>query len=311
MVSAVAHERSGSRPLITVFTPAFNRAPTLPRLAESLDAQRFQDFEWLVVDDGSTDGSPALLDAWAAAGEHRLRFVRGPNGGKHRAINRGVSMAGGEWFFIVDSDDWLPADALETIAGALPEAAKRGDCGGLIGLRGDGPGRVIGTRLPSQPRYQTTIDLYFLRGVKGDKAVVYRTAVLKDFPFPEFQGEKFLTEAVVWNRIARSGLKMLVVDEIIYGCEYLDGGLSSRSLELRAANPAGNLLYYAEQLELPLPLRRLVRPAINYLRFAMLCRKGALAALRAIGRGRALCLVLLPIAAVLALRDAAVLGRRR
>ena len=101
--------------LLTVCTPTYNRAHTLPRLYESLVRQTSQDFEWLVVDDGSTDNTRELVDGWVAEGRIRIRYVYKENGGKPSAHNLGVRMAAGELFFCVDSDDYLTDNAVEVI----------------------------------------------------------------------------------------------------------------------------------------------------------------------------------------------------
>ena len=295
------------RPLITILTPTYNRAHTLSRLAASLEAQTFRDFEWLIVDDGSTDDTQGVLASLTESATFPLRVTRTPNGGKHRALNRGIPEAHGEWIYIVDSDDYLPAGALKAIAEAIPAAAAHDGCCGIIGLRGDTKGGCIGSRLPVEPRFQTIIDLSFRRGVTGDKALIFQTDSLLRFPFPEFEGELFLTEAVVWHRMADEGLSLLVVDEILYECEYQEAGLSDRSLELRVRNPRGNLLYYEEELALGLPMLQRLRPAINYMRFALLSGIGAEAALKGLATGRLLSGLVLPVAGLMVLRDRVIL----
>ena len=100
--------------MITVFTPCYNRAYALQRLFESLQAQGSSDFEWLIVDDGSTDRTDELCRGFARDANFPVRYMRQENSGKHVAINRGAVEARGEWFFIVDSDDFLPPDSIET-----------------------------------------------------------------------------------------------------------------------------------------------------------------------------------------------------
>ena len=102
--------------MITVFTPTYNRAYCLGNLFNSLCSQTYTDFEWLIVDDGSTDNTKSLVEGFCCNSNINIRYVYQKNGGKHRAINRGVAEARGELFFIVDSDDTLPGDSLETIS---------------------------------------------------------------------------------------------------------------------------------------------------------------------------------------------------
>ena len=101
--------------MITVFTPTYNRAYIIENLYKSLQRQTFKDFEWLVIDDGSTDNTEELFASWTNEISFPVRYIKQQNGGKHRAINRGVKEANGELFFIVDCDDYLREDAVETI----------------------------------------------------------------------------------------------------------------------------------------------------------------------------------------------------
>ncbi|HAE23372.1 MAG TPA: glycosyltransferase family 2 protein [Spirochaetaceae bacterium] len=253
-------------PLITVLTPSYNRAHTLGALSDSLLAQSESDFEWLVVDDGSTDGTEALMERLAPQWESRLRYVKKNNGGKHRALNIGIALARGAWQFIVDSDDRLPPGSLAAIKALMPSAAAD-DIVGIMGLRVDPSGAVIGESLPLRASPVDTASLAFVYGVRGDKAEVFKSAILRRYPFPEIEGERFLTESVAWHRMARDGYKFALTNEPLYICEYLAGGLSDKSLELRLKNPIGNELYYREAIELPFPAWRLLREGVNYCRF--------------------------------------------
>jgi glycosyltransferase involved in cell wall biosynthesis len=303
-----------AEPLITILTPTYNRAHTLPRLADSLKAQGTASYEWLVVDDGSTDGTGAYLERIEREGAFPLRHVCLENGGKHRAINRSIGLARGTWTFIVDSDDALPPRALESITRCIREAETDPSLAGIMGLRADFSGRIIGQRLPTGMRSMSATDITFKAGIRGDKAELYRTDLLRRFPFPEFEGEKFITECVVWYRIAAAGYKLMLLDEVIYLCEYQDDGLSANSRRLRAANPAGTLLFYREELELRYPARKLYREAVNYCRFALLSGGAAAyaaAAAKLTHRARMLALAALPLGALAAVFDSWKLKRRR
>ncbi|MFT0647270.1 glycosyltransferase family A protein [Bacteroides thetaiotaomicron] len=101
--------------MVTVFTPTYNRAYILNDLYQSLCRQTCRKFEWLIVDDGSTDNTEGLVASWLDEGKMSLRYIKQPNGGKHRAINKGIQEANGDLFFIVDSDDYLAKNAIERI----------------------------------------------------------------------------------------------------------------------------------------------------------------------------------------------------
>ena len=225
---------------ITVFTPTYNRAYSLPRLFASLKAQSFSDFEWLVVDDGSTDGTEELiLSMIAEKPGFPILYKKTENGGKHRAINRGIGMASGELTLLMDSDDWLREDALEWIdrvERSIPEDQKP-HFAGVQGLCVHTDGSLVGKTYSDDGFLDTTTLERNKHGIVGDKAEIYYTDVLRRYPFPEIEGEKFLTEGIVWNKIAGDGLKIRYFNEGIYFCEYLDDGLTHGGNMLYARNP--------------------------------------------------------------------------
>lgn len=189
----------------TVFTPTFNRAHTLGRVYGSLAAQTFRDFEWLVVDDGSTDGTAELIRGWAAAASFPIRYQSQPNSGKHVAFNRATRAASGRLFTVADSDDaFLPA-TLERFAfhwHSIPQE-QRNSFAGVTCLCQDESGRLIGKRYPFDPTDSNLLEVYYRYGVRQEQWSVYRTDVLREFPYPEVPGEKFVLEGLVWSQIAR------------------------------------------------------------------------------------------------------------
>ncbi|HEH9426648.1 TPA: glycosyltransferase family 2 protein [Aeromonas sobria] len=234
---------------ITVFTPTYNRADTLIKLYESLCMQSVKCFEWLIVDDGSTDITKDLIDEWCSKNDDfNIKYIKVDNGGKHRAINTGVKLASGEVFFIVDSDDWLIPSALESIGIWFSSLVRHNDFAGVAGLRGYNQDSPIGGWLPEKYIDATALQRKSLK-INGDKAEAYFTSVLKRYPFPEIKDEKFITESVVWNRIARDGLKIRWTNEIIYVCNYLDGGLTKSGRRLFVNNPKGYAIAINENIK--------------------------------------------------------------
>ena len=227
--------------LITVFTPTYNRAHTLQRLYESLKRQTEYRFEWLIVDDGSEDHTPELIQKYRKENVlFSIRYYRQENGGKHRAVNFGITKANGKLFFIVDSDDYLADNAIEIIlrmCETLPQhTAKK--YAGVAGGKGHDNGSMVGSSFDGK-----TLDCLAIErekyGITGDKAEVFLTEVLRKYPFPVFQGEKFVTEATVWDRISLDGYYIRYFNEIIYFCEYLEDGLTEQGLALYYKNPQG------------------------------------------------------------------------
>ena len=230
---------------ITVFTPAYNRGYIIDRLYRSLQRQSFHDFEWIVVDDGSTDNTEELFAGYLKEDNFfPIRYVKTENGGKHRAINKGVSMAEGVLFFIVDSDDYLTDTALEeihTIEHTIPEHKKH--CfAGVCGQRGYDLHTPIGKTFSGHTLDITTLDRP-KHNISGDKAEVFYTEIMKKYPFPEFGGEKFVTECVVWDRIAADGYKLRFFNSISIICNYLPDGLTAQGESLLLRSPRGYGLY--------------------------------------------------------------------
>ncbi len=253
--------------LTTVFTPTYNRAYRLPALYESLLSQTSKDFEWLIVDDGSSDDTEALVNSWITDGRLDIRYIRQSNGGKHRAINRGVAAARGTLFFIVDSDDILPDDSLERVSAHYDMIKGREGFGALCGMKAYYDGRIVGDKPDFGIIECDNFDIRYKYKFKGDMAEVFYTSVLKEFPFPDIPGEKFCPEGLIWNRIA-TRYKTHFFSEIIYLCEYLEDGLTSRITKVRKESPVAASATYAELTKAPIPLLYKFRAAINYWRFA-------------------------------------------
>ena len=234
--------------MITVFTPTFNRAYTLPQLYASLTRQTDPDFEWVVVDDGSTDATQELIASFDAEQKITIRYLKCKNGGKHRAINQGVQVAEGELFFIVDSDDYLADNAIEIIKIQWTKVRDHdylsGICFRCLNYK---TGQVIGEPFPAEVFESDHIEIAHRYGVFGDKAEVFRTEVLRQFPFPDIPGENFVPEALVWCRMAQQ-YKIQFIDRGIYYCDYLPDGLSRKFSVNLLKNASGFRLFYKEQM---------------------------------------------------------------
>lgn len=253
--------------MLTIFTPTYNRAYILPKLYESLREQSCHDLEWIIVDDGSTDDTRSLVEGWTrAANPFPIRYHRQPNGGKHWAINRGVELARGDFFFIVDSDDRLPSDAVETVLRETERISDDATFAGLVGLRG----ALDGT--PSGDLGEEFFDNHLRtirhrRGMMQDMAEVFRTDYLRRYPFPEQEGERFCTEALVWNRLDRQ-YRFRFLNRVIYLCEYRDDGLSAKYMSLLYHSPRSAFTYHLELAhDREVPLRTRLRSIISVWRY--------------------------------------------
>lgn len=233
---------------ITVFTPTYNRAYILENLYRSLQRQSFRDFEWLVVDDGSGDDTDRLVAGWMAEeNPFPIRYVRQENGGKCRAINHGLKLAQGELFFTVDSDDYLTDDALEKVDRWERELPKDGNFCGVAGNLGTAPDTTPNTPLPGEYYDGNAFDRYGI--VDGERAMVFYTAVHRQYLYPEFPGEKFMTEGVAWNRMAQDGYKLRFFNDIIWIYEFKADGLTKAGYDLFLNNPQGTGLFFREKAD--------------------------------------------------------------
>ena len=259
-------------PLFSIFTPTYNRAHLLHGVYDCLCRQSRQDFEWIVVDDGSTDGTEELVRGWCEENKITIVYEKQPNGGKHRAFNRGVKIARGKIFICIDSDDCYERDALEQIATYWHEVENDPQIAGFSCLTADRQGNVIGTRLPADRFVSSHYDLYYRYGVKGDKGLIYYTDILRKYPFPEFENEKFVTEALVLNRISRK-YKLYCIDRVLCRVSYQNDGLSSIYASLCRKSPEGYALYLNDLNLFDKSFFRYVLNAACYVKYSLLARK--------------------------------------
>ncbi len=234
---------------ITVFTPTYNRAYIIENLFQSLQRQTFRDFEWLVVDDGSSDNTQELFARLQAEAAFPVQYLKKENGGKGRAINYGVDFARGELFFNVDSDDYLTDDALEKVAKWADTIAGDERFCGVVGNLGTAPDQTPNRPLNAPYRDASLLERYpeySADPIDGERAWVFYTNIQKKYKYPEFEGEKFITPGIPWNRMAHDGYMVRVFPDIIWIYEYLPDGLSM-DIKKFLRNPRGHALCLKEK----------------------------------------------------------------
>lgn len=233
---------------ITVFTPTFNRAYIIEKLYRSLQRQNYKDFEWLVIDDGSSDNTENLINGWKnEENSFKIRYVKQANGGKCKAINHALDLASGRIFFTVDSDDYLTDDALAKIAKWETELPENELFCGVAGNLGTGLEQTSNTLFDGGYFEGTLLDRY--RNVDGERAMAFYTDIYRKYRYPEFENEKFMTEAVAYNRMAHDGYKMRFYNDIIWIYEYKDDGLTKLGDSIFINNPKGYGLWLKEKAE--------------------------------------------------------------
>ncbi|MCR5735725.1 MAG: glycosyltransferase family 2 protein [Lachnospiraceae bacterium] len=239
--------------LLTVFTPTYNRRDLLKRVYESLKAQTSKDFVWLVCDDGSDDGTSELIEGFISEGILDIRYEYFNNGGKMRAHNKGVMLCDTELFVCLDSDDYLVKDAVKRITDCYEGLDEKDPLSekqicGIVAHKGESEDKVLyGQEFPDV-LYSTLYGLY-LKGFKGETTLVYKTEVLRQFPFPETEGEKYVPEDYIYDKIDGEYV-LKVLPEIITVCEIVSSGYTDSLKRLKRDNPEAWYLYYRQRTEI-------------------------------------------------------------
>ena len=245
--------------MITVLTPTYNRAKYLERVYKSLLDQSDHDFEWLIVDDGSTDNTKKVVDKYIKAGIIQIRYFYKENGGKHTALNLGTREAEGELILILDSDDYLLKDAISNVNIYWKKYKDYPKICGMTFLKHlENP---IVKEVSFSEQISNMNDFKYNRNIPADMCEVMSTEILRKYPYPEFPGEKFLSEVIVTGEIAKE-YNLAYIPIEIYNAKYLDDGLSKNWMKLVVNNPCGaranNLLFMSNCYKFKIRLKNVI-----------------------------------------------------
>ena len=226
--------------LITVLTPTYNRGYKIRDLYDSLIKQTSKNFKWMIIDDGSTDDTKYICKEFIEEEKIDISYHCKVNGGKHTALNVGIEKIDTELTIIVDSDDWLLSDAIDTIEDIHQKYTGNDELSGYAFLRCKEDGKVIVNNQRNE--FVANYIKYRIKGnLPGDMAEVFKTDIIKKFPFPEFKDERFLSEDVVWIKMGLE-YNFLFTNLPIYVCEYLKDGLTSNDKPMKFKSPKGSVL---------------------------------------------------------------------
>lgn len=249
-------------PLLTIFTPAYNRAHTIGRTYESLCRQTCKNFEWLIIDDGSTDNTRELVEGWIAENKIPIRYIYQDNQGMHGAHNTAYKNIKTELNTCIDSDDWMPDDAVETILNIWAEMGSD-DFSGIVGLDYSTEGKLIGTMFDGDFQAVRLEDFYN-QGGKGDKKLVYRTDVINSVPeYPIFEGERYVGLSYKYL-LVEDRYPMLTINKPLVIVDYQEDGSSSSMYKQYWNNPKGWMFYRRFELTRKTSLRRKFKVCIHY-----------------------------------------------
>lgn len=214
------------RTTLTVFTPSYNRAHTLGRTYMSLCRQTCKDFEWLIIDDGSTDNTRDVVQEWLFADNgFRIQYVYKENGGLHTGYNKAIELMETELCVCVDSDDWMPDDAVEKILSCWREKGT-GDVAGIVGLDFLENNQPIGGLLP-QIDHCHYYELELKYDYRRDNKIVIRVDLFKQVaPQPTYNGEKNFNPMYMIYKIDLDH-EWIILNENLCFVDYQSNGMSN------------------------------------------------------------------------------------
>lgn len=248
---------------LTVFTPAYNRVHTIGRTYESLCRQTSKDFEWLIIDDGSTDNTKDLVNQWIKENKISIRYIYQENQGMHGAHNTAYRNITTELNTCIDSDDYMPDNAVEKIVSFWEKNGSK-QYAGIIGLdQNHMTKEIIGTSFPADMKETTLTDFYARKG-KGDKKLVYRTEIINKYPeYPIFEGEKYVGLAYKYMLIDQD-YKLLTLNEPLVIVEYQTDGSSMNMYKQYWKNPKGFAFFRKAEMQTTKSLMRKFKVCIHY-----------------------------------------------
>ena len=252
---------------LTVFTPTYNRGNNLIQLYNSLIEQQSRDFEWLIVDDGSKDNTADVVMKFKQENKISIKYIYQENKGKHCAFNNAIENANSEIFICVDSDDYLEKGSIEIILQEYKKIENIDNICGIAGLCRDKKNNVIGGKYKDELLLSDTIEIRDKYKKPGEPEV-YKNSILKKYRFEEFDNEKFITEAVLFDKLT-SVYKVKYINKVLMVKEYLVGGLTDNQLKIRLDSIQGTIYYYNQRIKLSHRLRGRLKASINYSRFCL------------------------------------------
>ena len=259
--------------IVTILTPTYNRSHQLAALYHSLCKQDDKRFVWCVVDDGSTDNTEKTIEDLLQDSPFPIVFIKKENGGKHTALNEGIKASDTPLIFIVDSDDTLTPDAVKTISEYFEIYGDSGDICGFSFLRAFPDGKINGNQFAVNGWKATYIEARVNAGdMSSDKAEVYKTECLREFPFPVYNGEKFLGEDLVWIRMARK-YKTIHINKAIYIGDYQTDGLTQNRRAHNLSSPNGCVARAQEYLKNDICIKMRIKGYLQYLVYGMVAKQ--------------------------------------
>ena len=257
---------------ITVYTPTYNRAYCLDNLYQSLLRQTNKSFQWLVIDDGSTDNTQKLVNNWIANNKLPIIYKCQINKGKQEAVNLAHYLIDTELNVCVDSDDYLTDSAIEIILSKWDELEQE-DVAGIVGLDSFQDRRIVGTKFPANLKYARFCDFKDIHKIKGDKKFVYKTEIIKKYPpYPSISNERFPAPGYLY-RLIDQDYKLALINEVLCIVTYLPDGISSNKFEQFKKCPNAFVFYRLERMRMAVNYKDKFKNAIHYINSSIFAKK--------------------------------------
>ena len=254
---------------LTVFTPTYNRAYCLGQCYESLRGQTTMDFLWLIIDDGSTDDTKELVQSWIAEDQINIQYHYQDNQGMHGGHNAAYKLIETPLNVCIDSDDYMPPDAVELILANWEMIKNDASYAGIVGLDANKDGTILGTKFPENLKKTTLYNLYHNLGVKGDKKLVYRTEVVKKYPpYPLYEGERFVPLGYLYQLIDQDYV-LYPLNEALCIVEYMPDGSSLNMLKQYRRHPRGFAFTRVHAMRLARNFKDRFKNAVHHVSCAM------------------------------------------
>ena len=256
---------------LTIFTPVYNRAKKIKNLYQSLVKQTNHNYIWMIVDDGSKDNIDDVVSDFINENKIEIQYYKQENQGKHVAHNLGVSKCKTDYFACVDSDDTLLSNAIEDILDYIKDNEQvlmTESISGVLSYKGYSSDEKVG-KYPDSTEPASLTELYQKKGMTGDTFLIFKTDIIRKFPFPVFAGEKFLRESISYDLMDKE-YKYVILGEILYLCEYFDDGLTKNASRLELKSPKGAALFRKHEAEKAQRRKDKIRNLIAYVFFSKL-----------------------------------------
>lgn len=204
---------------ITIITPTYNRAHTLPRVYQSLKNQSFKDFKWIIMDDGSTDNTSQLVAQFQEENLFPIEYYHQPNRHKFLTVLDGIKKVKSKYHMIIDSDDTYPYDALETLYNEVEKIENQDNYIGLMGLSADENGNIVGDAYPNNGFDGSIFDMRYKYKVRGDKFGIFISKTyhhqIEGKDFSHYEGKGYIPQSVIFNDYDSKGIKTRFINKIV------------------------------------------------------------------------------------------------